>query len=317
MTRHTLAGAVLATTFCFSFPGAFAQALAGGRKVALTIDDGPVVNEMNDLANFQRIAAGLRESFKAERVPVTMFVNERQLNVEGQRDGRAAVLADWLDAGFDLGNHTYSHPSLNRVPLAQFEDDVARGETIMRAMLETRGRKLEWFRYPYLDSGTNAQVHQGIVDFLEQRHYRVAHITVDYSDYTYAGVYSRLLRSGRIADAEKVKQAYLEQIDVGFDYAEKASREILGYEPPQILLIHCNELNSVTLRETIGKIRKRGYAFVSLEEATKDAAYQRPDMFAGDGGSWLDRSAHALGKEISGKEPSVPAWVTDLGRRPQ
>jgi len=55
----------------------------------------------------------------------------------------------------------------------QFEDDLIRGEPIMRSLLEERGRKLVWFRYPFLDSGNTPEDHQAIVDFLEQRHYRV------------------------------------------------------------------------------------------------------------------------------------------------
>src|SRR3954452_18179246 len=141
------------------------------RSVAITIDDGPAVNEGKDLGNFQRIARGLLSALEIEKVPATIFINERQLNVQGQRDGRAAVLAQWLDAGFDLGNHTYSHPSANKVPVWQFEDDLVRGEVIMKSLLEERGRKLVWFRYPFLDSGTTPEAHQAIVDFLEQRHY--------------------------------------------------------------------------------------------------------------------------------------------------
>jgi len=294
---------------------AMAQAV---RRVSITIDDGPVVGEMKDLGNFQRISAGLIGSFAAEKVPVTIFINERQLNVQGQRDGRAAVLTQWLDAGFELANHSYSHPSLNRVPLWQFQDDVLRGDVIMRPMMEERGRKLVWFRYPYLHSGPTAEVHQGIMDFLEQRKYRVAPVTVDYADYTFAGVYSRLVRAGNLVVAEKVKQAYLDQVDVGFEYAEKVSQEIFGYELPQILLIHCNELNSVTLRDSIGRMRKRGYTFISLEEAMKDPAYARPDTFAGSGGSWLSRSATAMGKPLEpGRGPKVPEWITGLGRPPQ
>ena len=39
------------------------------RRVAITIDDGPVVNEMTDLGNFQRITNGLVGSFQVEKVP--------------------------------------------------------------------------------------------------------------------------------------------------------------------------------------------------------------------------------------------------------
>jgi peptidoglycan/xylan/chitin deacetylase (PgdA/CDA1 family) len=287
------------------------------RKVAITIDDGPVVGEMRDLGNFQRIARGLLSSLEAEKAPATIFINERQLNVPGQRDGRAAVLTQWLDAGYDLGNHTYSHPSLNRVTLREFQDDVVRGDVVMRPMLEQRGKKMVWFRYPFLHSGTTPEVHQSILDFLEQRQYRVAHVTVDYADYTFAGVYGRLLRAGDAATAEKVKQAYLEQVDVGFEHAEKASKEIFGREIAQILLIHCNELNSVTLRESIARMRRRGYALVSLEEAVQDPVYSRPDSFAGPGGSWISRSATAAGKKITDPPVKVPQWITDLPRPAQ
>ena len=269
---------------------------AASRRVAITIDDGPVVNEMTDLGNFQRITNGLVGSFQVEKVPVTIFINERQLNVPGQRDARAAVVEQWLNAGFEVGNHTYSHQSASKVPVDQFQDDVVKGEVITRAILEQRGKQLAWLRYPYLHSGATAESHQAIVDFLEQRKYRVAPVTVDYADYTFAGAYTRELRRGNIEMAERIKQAYLDQVDVGFNYAERSSMELFGREIAQILLIHCNELNSVSLRDSIARMRKRGYAFISLDEAMQDPAYQRPDTFAGPGGSWLSRTATVMGK---------------------
>ena len=287
-----------------------AQAPPTARRVAITIDDGPVVGEMTDLVRFQRVSAGLIGSLAAERVPATIFVNERQLNVAGQRDARAAVLEQWLDAGFDLANHTYSHPSLNKVPLWQFADEVVKGEVIMRPLLERRGRKLEWFRYPFLHSGLSGDVHQGIMDFLAQRRYRVAPVTVDYADYTFAGAFRNQLATGNVEIAHKIKDAYLNQVNVGFEYAEKTSVEVFGYEIPQILLIHCNELNSLTLRDTIARLRTRGYQFITLDEAMKDAAYERPDTFAGPGGSWLSRTATVMGKKLTLSRPAVPEWIT-------
>ena len=307
----SIAGIVLAPVLF-----ALVQAPAVGRRVAITIDDGPVVGEMTELANFQRISNGLIDALKAEGVPATIFVNERQLNVHGQRDGRAAVLGQWLDGGFELGNHTYSHPSANKVSISQFGDDVVKGEVIMRPLIEQRGGRLTWFRYPFLHSGTSEEAHAAIVEFLEQRQYRVAPVTVDYADYTFAGVYRTQLAGGNAEVAAKVKDAYLNQIDPGFEYAEKASVEVFGYEIPQILLIHCNELNSVSLRDSIGRMRARGYQFISLEDAMKDAAYQRADTFAGPGGSWLSRSATVMGRKISIANVRVPAWITELQQAP-
>ncbi len=311
----TRIGLSIITALTLALAGVNAQTPAS-RRVAITIDDGPVVNEMTDLGNFQRITNGLIGSFQIEKVPVTIFVNERQLNVPGQRDARAAVVEQWLDAGFEVGNHAYSHKSASNVPVDQFQDDVVKGEVITRALLEQRGKQLTWLRYPYLHSGATEDAHQAIVNFLEQRKYRVAPVTVDYADYTFAGAYTRESRRGNIASAERIKQAYFDQVDVGFNYAERFSLELYGREIAQILLIHCNELNSVSLRESIARMRKRGYTFISLDEAMRDPAYERPDTFAGPGGSWLSRTATVMGKpatpETAALRPVVPKWVTEL-----
>ena len=293
------------------------------RRIAITLDDGPSVEDpnapgvpMKDLATAQRVVAGLMGTLQAEKAPATIFINEGQLNVPGQRDARAAVLEQWLDAGFDLGNHTYSHASANRVPLDKWEEEFVQGEVIMRPLIEARGHRLAWFRYPNLHSGADAQTHQALTQFTEKRGYHSAPITVNYADYTFAGPYTRQMAAGHKDVAERIRQAYIEQVDPGFDYAEKASVEVFGYEPPQILLIHCSELNSIALRDTLIKMRKRGYAFVKLEDAMKDPAYQRPDTFtdAMPGGGWIERAAAWAGKHITAPRPATPQWILDLPR---
>jgi hypothetical protein len=139
---------------------------------------------------------------------------------------------------------------------------------------------------------------------------------VDYADYAFAGVYRRELRAGNVDVAERIKQAYLDQVDIGFDRAERASVEVFGREIAQILLIHCNELNSVSLAESVARMRRRGYQFISLEDAMRDEAYARPDTFAGSGGSWMARSARALGKALTlGGQSPLPQWIQELQKQ--
>lgn len=279
------------------------------RRIAITIDDGPVVGELKDLGRFHRVTNGLIGTLQAEKVPVTMFVNEAQLNMPGQRDARAAALDQWLDAGFELGNHTYSHQSANQVPFERFADDVIKGEVVTRPLLERRGKALTWFRFPFLHAGKNEPSHGQILTFLESRGYRVAPITVDYADYAFAGPFARALAAGDVDLATRIRQAYVAQVDLGFAHAEQASIDVFGREIAQILLIHCNELNAVALGETIAKMRARGYRFITLDEAMADPAYARRDTFTGPGGSWLGRSAAALGKTITSTPPKVPEWI--------
>ena len=83
-------------------------------------------------------------------------------------------------------------------------------------------------------------------------------MTVDYADYTFAGVFRNQVMAGNVDVAERIKHAYLNQVDLGFEYAEKASVELFGYEIPQILLIHCNELNAVDTARHRGAVAAAG-----------------------------------------------------------
>ena len=47
-----------------------------------------------------------------------------------------------------------------------------------------------------------------------------------------------------------------------------------------------------------------------------DEAYARPDTFAGSGGSWISRTARALGKELTlGGQPPLPQWIQALQKQ--
>src|SRR6516162_7800305 len=57
----------------------------------------------------------------------------------------------------------------------------------------------------------------------------------------------------------------------------------------EILLLHANQLEADHIGELLELMRKRGYRFVTLEEALADPAYSLPDTYVGeDGTGWLD-----------------------------
>ena len=118
-------------------------------------------------------------------------------------DGRIRLLQAWLDQGFELGNHTYSHPSLNKVGLAAFSEDLLRGETITRLLLEPLGQKLRWFRHPFLDAGATAEDKAGLEQLLAARGYRIAPVTVDAWDWYFTYRYAVAKRRGDAALAER------------------------------------------------------------------------------------------------------------------
>jgi hypothetical protein len=63
--------------------------------------------------------------------------------------------------------------------------------------------------------------------------------------------------------------------------------------------------------ELVDVIRKRGYRFITLEDALSDQAYGLPDTFVGEEGTgWLDHWAITMGKPPQGS-PRFPAWVDE------
>src|SRR5262245_21703962 len=106
-------------------------ATAAAREVAITIDDLPRGGDgtERDLDAVLAMPEKLLRPFRDERIPVTGFVNEGR-PVDFGPDGLREVLELWLDAGADLGNHSYSHLNINSVPLHEFTADITRGEPI-------------------------------------------------------------------------------------------------------------------------------------------------------------------------------------------
>jgi peptidoglycan/xylan/chitin deacetylase (PgdA/CDA1 family) len=84
---------------------------ASGQRVALTFDDLPAHGPLPDGTSRLDVAREIIQALKsAHAPPVYGFINAKKLQ---QNPEDMAVLKLWTDAGFLLGNHTYSHLSLN------------------------------------------------------------------------------------------------------------------------------------------------------------------------------------------------------------
>lgn len=283
------------------------------RAVAITIDDLPAASAgFMDAATIVDLTTRLLTTIRDQKVPCIGFVNESKLYRLGEVDQRIKALQMWVDYGCDLGNHTFSHASLNKVPLAQWEEEVIRGETVTNMLLAQRKMKIRFLRHPYLDTGRDLETRRKAEEFLAQRGYRVAPITLDAWDWMYATVYEDARKRGDTALEKKLLDSYLDYSNQVFAYDEQLSMRILGYEPKQILLIHANELEADHIAELFDLFRKRGYRFISLDEALNDPAYSLPDTYVGEEGTgWLDHWAITMGKPAQGA-PRFPQWVIDL-----
>jgi peptidoglycan-N-acetylglucosamine deacetylase len=297
-------------------PYTFSQAPKLDRQVAVTIDDLPAgMADRLPAADITAMTTKLLGTLRDQKIPAVGFVNEKKLYKPGEVDERIKALQMWVDYGFELGNHTFSHMSLNQRELKDWEDDVVQGETVTRMLLAQRKMKLRYFRHPYLDTGRDLETRRQAEEFLTQRGYRIAPITLDGWDWAFAGIYEDAKKRTDMAMQQQIVKDYLAYHDAVFAYSEQQSAKLVGYEPRQILLLHASNLEADHIGELLDLLRKRGYRFITLQEALSDPVYSLPDMYVGEEGTgWIDHWAITQGKIPQGA-PVFPQWVIDRSKQ--
>jgi peptidoglycan/xylan/chitin deacetylase (PgdA/CDA1 family) len=288
----------------------------GRRAVAVTFDDLPAPH-LYDVEQLRALTRKLLGTLKAHHIPAIGFVNEGKLSANGggEFEARTQVLQMWTDAGLELGNHTYSHRSLYDTPREEFEADVVRGERVVKRLLAARGMKLRYFRHPFLNVGPDGATKTAFEQFLAGRGYTIAPVTIDNADYLFARHYADAEKSGDRETMRRIAEAYVPYLEGTVAYYEQLSRDLLGYEVKQTLLLHANLLNADHFDDVAKMLERRGYRFITLAEALEDKAYALPDHYTGRAGiSWLQRWA-LVKKHKFASEPDVPQLIKDLEQR--
>lgn len=288
------------------------------KYVCISVDDLPVVDYGEyDTVVQERILNHLIVSFEKNRIPAIGFVNEEKLY---GYDGKPLpfqihLLEKWLNAGLQLGNHTYSHPDYNIVSFKTYASDILKGELITKQLLRKRGQKLLYFRHPYLHLGPTRTKADSLQNFLNQHRYITAPITIDGEDYAFAYAYYKAKSRRDVMLEKQVVADYLSYIDQNIKHFDKESMGIVGRYVDQIILFHASMLNADCMDDIITIFRKNGYGFLPIDKVLRDPVYKTPITVYGEWGcSWLDRWALTLNKKgdfLMGA-PEVPEYIRKL-----
>lgn len=244
-----------------------------GPQVAITFDDLPAHASLPPGDTRMQVEAAIVSALKAAGAPpVYGFVNGVQLERE---PASAPVLGAWRAAGFPLGNHTWSHMNLDTAPLPDWEADVAKNEPLLKAQMA--GADWRWLRFPYLAEGGTSQKRAAARAFLRARGYRIAQVTMSFSDYAFNDPYARCAAQGDAATIARMEAAYLAGAAAAIDRSRAMAHAALGRDIPYVLLMHIGAFDARMAPRLMALYRARRVRLVGLPQAEADRFYA-PDL---------------------------------------
>ncbi len=258
-----------------------APSMSSQPQVAFTFDDlpahGPLPPGMARPAVVQSILSTLK---KENLPPVYGFVNGFRV---ARYPYQIHILKAWRAAGEPLGNHTWSHPELDKVSAARNERDIAKNEPLLK-QLEPHG-DWRWFRYPFLEEGDTLEKREDVRNWLQAHHYKIAEVSIDFQDYLWNEPYARCSAKGDQEAIRTLHDSYLAIADQYIRVFRKLAQELYGHDVPYVLLMHVGAFDAHMLPELIALYRERGFAFTTLEQAMADPSYQQDPKVPTPGGA--------------------------------
>jgi len=253
---------------------------------ALTFDDLPTAGSLPQGENRTKILTRLADTFKVENLVGTYgFVNAVKLvnDLDAQQ-----ALRVWVDAGMNVGSHTWSHLSLSDNSAEKFENEVALNEP---ALIEYAGaRDWHWFRYPFLWEGDTLEKRRAVRAYLQNHGYGVAQVSLDFEDYAWNDAYARCSGKGDEAAIGWLKQSYLETAAEYIQLGREEQVIAFGHEMPNVMLLHATAFTTLMLPDLLKQLRAEGFSFAALPEVEIDPIYALdPDAALKYGGTLPDQ----------------------------
>jgi peptidoglycan/xylan/chitin deacetylase (PgdA/CDA1 family) len=260
------------------------------QQIAFTFDDLPAHGDLPPGQTRLEVAQSIVKTLHDQHMPpVYGFINAVKLEKDPED---IAVLKAWRAGGNPLGNHAYSHPSLNEQTPEQFESDIAKNEPILSNLMA--GQDWHWFRYPFLWEGDTLEKRHEVRAYLQKNGYQIAQVSLDFEDYLWNAPYARCVARKDDKAIEGLRASYLAPADQYITVYRDLTHTLYGRDIPYVLLMHIGAFDAKMLPELLDLFRKRGFTFTTLSEAMKDPVYKEdPDMALKYGGAFQEQIAAA------------------------
>lgn len=304
-------------------------ALAQGPQVAFTFDDLPAHGPLPPGMARPAVVKSILQTLKRENLPpVFGFVNGFRV---ARYPYQIHILQAWVRAGEPLGNHTWSHPELDKLSAAQYEANIARNEPLLRGLesgglesggLDSKGLKSQgldsqgeqadwhWFRYPFLEEGDTVAKREAVRDWLQAHGYRIAEASMDFQDYLWNEPYARCAAKHDTKAIQQLHDTYLATADTYIGVYRELAQRLYGHDVPYILLMHAGAFDARMLPELLALFRRRGFTFTTLQTAMADPIYQQDPEVPTPGGSTFNEMV-AAERRVNVPDAQEPEQLLD------
>lgn len=252
----------------------------------------------------------LIEKLKSHKVPAIGFVQGNMIS-DGEKlyPVRAEMIRLWRDAGFEIGIGGFRHIWFYDNSYEDYLANVEKNESVTRKILAEKNTPLRYFSYPFLNTGKTAEERTRFEAWLGARGITPVKYTVDNSEWLYSYAYEMARLDNDVSTMKEIRQSFLRYMAEMFDHYEAYSQEMFGRDISQTMVLTPSRLVTDAADDLFGMLEKRGYKFVSMEEALADEAYRTEENFYGKSGiSWFERWQMAQGKKLRA-EPKVDDFV--------
>ncbi|MFT5453117.1 MAG: peptidoglycan/xylan/chitin deacetylase (PgdA/CDA1 family) [Enterobacterales bacterium] len=235
-------------------------------KIALTFDDAPSINEENITFRPERMDKVIEILLKNKISHCTAFV------IGKYAIGHEAILLRWLDAGFQLGNHTFYHDHCSQLSDSEFEKTVLKCHTVLESVDAFSIVDEKWFRFPYLEAGINSSQRKKFKEILSDLGYKIAHASISFNDHQYERPLENAIKTSPI-NIKRVSKRYLNNVAKAVHLFDKIYKNEYGYSIEHIAYAHFGGISENCLDQLLMNLGEMDIEWSTLNSASKCNVY--------------------------------------------
>jgi peptidoglycan/xylan/chitin deacetylase (PgdA/CDA1 family)/ketosteroid isomerase-like protein len=248
------------------------------RPVLITIDDLPITPTRlhEDTAGRRQLTERLLAVLAKHQIQAVGLVTWRNVRNEDDRE----LLNLWLDAGHELGNHSFNHLSYSNTDTATYIADVESARKHLAEFLWTSHHRahsdVRFFRFPQLHEGETPAKLNAMRQYLRETAQRNLPVTLDHADWTFDEPWIEAERAGDQAAMARIAEEFHDSLRLSIRHHERRGDTLLGRTAPQILLLHANAVGAAQWDRLFTWLEERGAHFDSADDVLADPAFKEP-----------------------------------------